>query len=99
LDATSNSLLITSAAPSVGKSFPAKNLGVVLAQLGKRTVILDADLRRGHINKEFGLERKGGLSEYISDRSTRSEIVKPTSMPNLFLLTTGQIPRPTRPNC
>jgi tyrosine-protein kinase Etk/Wzc len=92
LDTPRSSLLMTSPSPNVGKSFLSKNLGVVLAQLGKRIVIVDADLRRGHLHKEFSLERIIGLTEYITSQSTLPEIVKSTSIPNLFVLTTGQIP-------
>ncbi len=92
VDAPRSSLLITSPCPSVGKSFVSKNLGTVLAQLGKRIVIVDADLRRGHINMEMGLEREIGISEYISGQATFSEIVKSTLVPNMFVVTTGQIP-------
>ncbi len=96
LDSARSSLLITGPSPSVGKSFLSKNLGVVLAQLGKRIVIIDADLRRGHIHKEFGLDREIGISEYITGQSTLSEIVKSTLVPNLFVITTGQIsPNPS----
>jgi tyrosine-protein kinase Etk/Wzc len=92
LDTPRSSLLMTSPSPSAGKSFLSKNLGAVLAQLGKRIVIIDADLRRGHLHKEFSLEREIGLSEYITSQTTLPEIVKSTSIPNLFVLTTGQIP-------
>lgn len=92
LDAKRSSLLITGSSPSLGKSFISKNLGAVLAQSGKRVVIVDADLRRGHINKEFGLERGVGVSEYIAGLATLSDIVKSTTIPNLWVVTTGQIP-------
>ncbi|MEJ2621145.1 MAG: polysaccharide biosynthesis tyrosine autokinase [Candidatus Thiodiazotropha sp.] len=92
MDRANKSLLITSSSPGVGKSFLTINLGVVLAQLGKPVVIVDADLRRGHINREFKLDRNNGISEYVTDQSPLSEIVKPTSVPNLFVVTTGQTP-------
>lgn len=92
LDQQRNSLLITGSSPGLGKSFISKNLGAVLAQLGKRIVIIDADLRRGHINKEFGLPREVGISEYIADQAKLTEIIKPTSIANLSIVTTGQIP-------
>jgi tyrosine-protein kinase Etk/Wzc len=85
-------LLITGASPGLGKSFISKNLGVVLAQAGKRIVIVDSDLRRGHINKEFGLKREVGISEYVAGDVSIDDIVKPTSVPNLWVVTTGQIP-------
>ena len=92
LDSQQNSLLITGASPGLGKSFISKNLGAVLAQAGKRIVIVDADLRRGHINKEFGLKREIGISEYVAGDVSIDDIVKPTAIPNLWVVTTGQIP-------
>ncbi|TYC51818.1 polysaccharide biosynthesis tyrosine autokinase [Zoogloea oleivorans] len=92
LDSQQNSLLITGASPGLGKSFISKNLGAVLAQAGKRIVIVDADLRRGHINKEFGLKREVGISEYVAGDVSLDDIVKPTAVPNLWVVTTGQIP-------
>lgn len=92
LDAQRNSLLITGPSPGLGKSFISKNLGAVLAQTGKRVVIVDADLRRGHINKEFGLKRERGISEFVAGEVKIDDIVKPTAVPNLWVVTTGQIP-------
>lgn len=92
MDAPHNSILITGSSPGLGKSFISKNLGVVLAQTGSRVAIIDADLRRGHINKEFGLRREIGVSEYVAGTVRLEDIVKPTSLPNLWVVTTGQIP-------
>ena len=92
LDAQRNSLLITGSSPSLGKSFISKNLGAVLAQVGKRVVIVDADLRRGHIHKEFGLPRAVGVSEYVAGQASLDEILKTSSVPNMWVVTTGQIP-------
>ncbi len=92
LDAAHNSLLITGSSPGLGKSFISKNLGAVLANSGQRVVIIDADLRKGHINKEFGLKRETGVSEYVAGAVKLEDIVKPTSVPNLWVVTTGQIP-------
>jgi len=92
MDAHHNSLLITGSSPGLGKSFISKNLGAVLANAGQRIVIIDADLRKGHINKEFGLRRETGVSEYVVGSVKLEDIVKPTSVPNLWVVTTGQIP-------
>lgn len=92
LDADRNSILVTGSSPGLGKSFISKNLGVVLSQTDKRIVIVDADLRRGHINKEFGLPREIGVSEYVAGHASLNDIVKPTSIPNLSVVTTGRIP-------
>ncbi len=92
LDAQRNSLLITGSSPSLGKSFISKNLGAVLAQVDKRVVIVDADLRRGHLHKEFGVERALGVSEYVVGQASLEDVLKSTSVPMLSLVTTGQIP-------
>ena len=91
-DAQRNSLLITGSSPGLGKSFISKNLGAVLAQVDKRVVIVDADLRRGHLHKEFGIERAPGLSEYVAGQASLEEILKTTAVPMLSAVTTGQIP-------
>lgn len=92
MDATHNSILITGSSPGLGKSFISKNLGAVLAQSGRRVVIVDADLRKGHINKAFGLPRAHGVSEYASGTASLDQIIKVTNIPNLSVITTGQIP-------
>lgn len=92
MDATNNSLLITGPSPGLGKSFVSKNLGVVLASLGQRIVIVDADLRKGHLNKDFELSRECGVSEFIAAHRTLEEVLKPTYVQNLWVVTTGQIP-------
>ena len=92
MDTPHNSLLITGSSPGLGKSFISKNLGAVLANAGQRIVIIDADLRKGHISKEFGLRRETGVSEYVVGSVKLEDIVKPTSVPNLWVVTTGQIP-------
>lgn len=92
LDAQRSSLLITGSSPGLGKSFISKNLGAVLAQLGKRIAVVDGDLRRGHIHKEFGLPRDVGVSEFVAGQNVLDDIVKATRMPNLFVVTTGHIP-------
>ena len=92
LRTTLHSLLITGSSPSLGKSFISKNLGAVLAQVDKRVVIVDADLRRGHLHKEFGVERALGVSEYVAGQASLEDVLKSTSVPMLSLVTTGQIP-------
>lgn len=92
MDATANSILVTGSSPGLGKSFISKNFGAVLANSGQRVVIVDADMRRGHINKEFGLRRDVGVSEYVVGSASEFSVVKSTSVPNLWVVTTGQIP-------
>ncbi|GAB1425264.1 polysaccharide biosynthesis tyrosine autokinase [Thauera terpenica] len=92
LGADRGSVLITGPAPDVGKSFISKNLGAVLAQSGKRVIVVDADMRKGHIHKEFGLPRTGGVSDFVTGKATLESIVRQTTVPGLAIVTTGQIP-------
>lgn len=92
LDSPRNSLLITGPSPGLGKSFVSKNLGAVMAQAGKRVAIVDADLRRGHVHKEFGVARTSGVSDYVAGHASVADIVKQTPVAKLHVVTTGQIP-------
>jgi capsular exopolysaccharide synthesis family protein len=62
-------LLITSCNPEEGKSVVTSNLGVIMAQLGYKTLIVDADSRRANIHRIFGLKQKeGGLLDILMDK-------------------------------
>ena len=86
------SLLITGPKQSIGKSFVAKNIAVVLAQAGKRVVVIDADLRKGHLHEEFRLQRGAGVSDYVTGRMALHEILRATEVENLSVVTTGELP-------
>jgi len=96
MDSTHSSIMISGASPGVGKSFIARNLAAVLAQTGKTVALVDGDLRRGHLHKEFGAPRDGGVSEFISGSMPLAEVVRSTPVPGLSLITTGH--RPPNPS-
>jgi tyrosine-protein kinase Etk/Wzc len=92
LEAKNQIVTIGGAAPGVGKSFVAANLGQLLAEGGKRVLVVDGDLRRGHLQRYFGGEREQGLSEAIRGSLTIEQAVRPTETPGLFFLSTGTLP-------
>jgi tyrosine-protein kinase Etk/Wzc len=92
LDADNNRVLVTGATPGVGKSFVSSNFAVILANAGKRVLLIDADLRKGHLNHYFGVGRERGLSDLIAGSVKVSEAVRRNVIPNLDLLTTGVLP-------
>ena len=92
LDATNNRVLITGATPGVGKSFVSANFAAVLASTGKRVLLIDADLRKGHLNQYFGMSRAKGLSEVIAGSLTPAEAIRREMLPNLDVITTGVLP-------
>ncbi len=75
-----------------GKTFFAANLAVVLAQLGGRTLLVDADLRHPRQHEVFGLENKAGLSGILSGRAEAQVIQQVTGVPSLFILPVGITP-------
>ena len=83
---------VTSAEPSEGKTVTVSNLGVVLAQLERRVLIIDADLRRPRQHKVFKLTNRLGVVNYLTSRVDLDSIVRPTEVPNLFVCTAGPIP-------
>lgn len=93
LDATSKSILFTSAAPAAGKSFIAVNLAAVAAQAGQKVCIIDADLRKGYMRRYFSLEKDTpGLSEYLAGEKTKDEVLRKGPTEGLFVITSGRFP-------
>lgn len=89
------SIVVTSLNPGEGKSTMAGNIAISLAQQGKRTVLIDGDLRRGVLHNSFAVEKVPGLTECLIDErplsaSSIDELVHITHVPNLFLISTGQ---------
>lgn len=75
-----------------GKTYFAANIAVALSQLGGRTLLLDADLRRPQQHLVFGAENSVGLSGMLSGRVADNVIQQIPALPNLYLLTAGAIP-------
>lgn len=93
VDRELKSVLITSAGPGEGKSVVASNLAVAFAQSGKKTVLVDIDLRRPTVHERFGVANREGVSTGIVNGLTEDILVE-SEIPNLWLLPSG----PTPPN-
>lgn len=91
-DASNNIVMLTGPSPGLGKSFISLNLAATLALSGQRVVVVDADMRRGHIHKFVGKARSPGLSELITGAASLDQALQSTSAENLFCITTGTIP-------
>ncbi|MBX3228109.1 MAG: polysaccharide biosynthesis tyrosine autokinase [Labilithrix sp.] len=85
-------LLVTSAAPSEGKTTVAVSIAVSLAQSGLRVCILDCDLRRPRLHRIFGRAGDVGLMNVVVGEATIDEAAKPTIVPNLSCIPCGPIP-------
>jgi len=92
LEATNRLVLVTGPTPSIGKSFVSANLAVVLGAGGRRVLLIDADLRKGHLHKYFGVDRGVGFSDVVAGRKPLNDTVFPNIAPGVDFITTGKLP-------
>ncbi|MFA7467757.1 MAG: CpsD/CapB family tyrosine-protein kinase [Desulfotomaculaceae bacterium] len=92
LDKSLRTILITSAGPSEGKTIVTSNLGVVLAQLNKKVLIVGCDLRRPALYKVFSTTNQVGVTNVLINNLDPAELAQPTKVPGLFILDSGPIP-------
>jgi len=91
IDAPNRVIVIGGPSPGVGKSFVSSNLAQVLADSGKRVLLIDGDMRDGHLHRVFGFERAPGLSEVIAGSRELPEALHRVS-DSLDVLAGGVIP-------
>lgn len=87
-------MIITSPLAKEGKSSTVSNLGITLAEANKRVIIVDSDLRRPKQARIFMTDgiNGPGLSRYLSTSIEPTDIIRPTSVPNLSLIPSGPLP-------
>ncbi|MGO2119752.1 MULTISPECIES: polysaccharide biosynthesis tyrosine autokinase [unclassified Psychrobacter] len=93
-------ILITGESLSVGKSFISANLTEVFAQMNKKLLVIDADMRMGELHKMFNMDKNNGLAECLLQRSDAtqtssnlSSFIHPTTIDNIDFMPRGQHPR------
>lgn len=86
------SLLVTSAMPSEGKSTTALVLGQFYAQLGKRVLIVDCDLRNPSLHRSLGVDNSEGLSNYLAGALKPTDLIRPTELEGLMYMPSGPLP-------
>ncbi|MFI8740330.1 polysaccharide biosynthesis tyrosine autokinase [Stutzerimonas zhaodongensis] len=92
IEAKNNILMITGPSPAVGKSFVTSNLAAVIAQSGKKVLLIDADMRKGYLHKVMRCQGEKGLSDILSGRITLFDAIQKTQLNNLHVITHGQLP-------
>jgi capsular exopolysaccharide synthesis family protein len=86
-------LLITSAVPNEGKSIVATNLARAMALGGSKVLLVDADLRKGHIHERLNLQSKPGLKEALHQPEYLDQYIQTTDLPNFSFLARGSVSR------
>ena len=92
LESDNNRLMITGASPGVGKSFIAANLAAVCAQAGQKVLLIDADMRRGHLHHAFHGKGIKGLSELLARRISMEEAIRHSDLDGLDYVARGSVP-------
>ena len=87
------SLLISSAGPGDGKTTTVANLAITLANMGKKTILIDTDLRRPVVNKVFKCRKSPGITEFLNGHiEDFNKIVVESKIKNLFIVPSGIVP-------
>ncbi|WP_277559766.1 polysaccharide biosynthesis tyrosine autokinase [Acinetobacter beijerinckii] len=92
MNATNNVIAISGPAPEIGKSFITTNLATILAQGGKRVLVIDGDMRRGYLHKYFNAEVQPGLAELLNHQNSYEHVIQSSTVENLFFVTRGKSP-------
>ncbi|MGB8932389.1 MAG: polysaccharide biosynthesis tyrosine autokinase, partial [Anaeromyxobacteraceae bacterium] len=97
LDAPTKVVAVTGPAPGVGKSFVTCNLAAVFAEVGKRVLVVEGDLRRGRLHVTLGGgERAPGLAEVLADEAPWRDVIRKAVLPGVDFLAGGR--RPPNPS-
>lgn len=100
-DSEKKVMVITSTTPGEGKSYVTANLAAAFAQIDKKVLIIDADMRKGRQYSLFNLRPRPGISNYLSGVVDQSFVdkkedirnyIQETEVENLFLITAGSVP-------
>lgn len=84
-------LLVTSSAPGEGKTCLTTNLALAFAQMGRRVLLMDCDLRKPRVHGASGLDNAKGTSSYLTGNAKLEEIIRPSGHPNLDVITAGPV--------
>lgn len=92
MEARNHTVMLTGPTSGVGKSFLAANLAVLLAASGKKVLLIDADMRRGKLERSFGMDRANGLAELLAGTIGLEQAIRSTKMPLLSFMPAGKRP-------
>jgi capsular exopolysaccharide synthesis family protein len=92
LDEPVKTIVVTSSQPGEGKSTIVSNLGITMAQSGMKVLLMDCDLRKPIIHKNFDLNNLEGLTTLLAGRKKLEECINTTAIQNFYVMTSGPVP-------
>ncbi|MEZ9903893.1 polysaccharide biosynthesis tyrosine autokinase [Vibrio breoganii] len=92
MEAKNNVIMITGPSPSIGKSFVSTNFASVIASSGQKVLIIDADMRKGHIGHGSKLAHSFGLSDVLANSKKVEEVLHTSVVGNLDFMSKGKTP-------
>lgn len=92
MEAKNNIVMISGPGPGIGKTFVSTNFAAILAMGGKKVLVIDADLRKGYMQKVMGQEMGAGLSAYLAGQSEMMQVISKTGFDGLDFVCRGAVP-------
>ncbi len=92
MEARNNVLMISGASPNAGKTFVSTNLAAVIAQTGKKVLLIDTDMRKGYTYKLFNVGNDNGLSDFLSGKNDIEKSIKKISPIGFDFISRGIVP-------
>ncbi|MBW5985882.1 polysaccharide biosynthesis tyrosine autokinase [Klebsiella grimontii] len=92
MEARNNVLMISGASPNAGKTFVSTNLAAVIAQTGKKVLLIDTDMRKGYTHKLFNISNDNGLCDILSGKIDIGRAVKTITQGGFDFISRGVVP-------
>ncbi|WP_415720276.1 polysaccharide biosynthesis tyrosine autokinase [Photobacterium ganghwense] len=92
MEAKNNILMISGPSPGIGKSFVSANMAAVVAKAGQKVLVIDADMRKGRMERQMAVTPKPGLSDYLSGQSPIESLIKLPGVEGLAFIGRGEAP-------
>ena len=84
-----NLLMVTSADSREGKTLTTLNLGILIANMGKKVLLVDMDLRRGRLHRSLGLKKEPGITDVLNSTNSIQDVIQETRIENLSFAAAG----------
>ena len=92
MEAKNNIIMISGPSPGIGKSFVSANMAAVIAKSGSRVLVIDADMRKGRMEKQMAVTPTPGLSTYLAGQTSIESLIKQPGIEGLDFIGRGEVP-------